>query len=644
MNLLHSILPIAALACVGAVSAAPSNPTPEIPDYSQTERAKIPEEFKFNLADLFQDTATWRAEFDAIGKLAPSLDTAAQDWTTTPARMADTLTLLSSLSERTDRLYAYAKLLNDMDLSDTGSTGLLGEIQAFDVRISTKSAFIAPGVLALGEQQVADYIKAEPRLVPYRFTLEKILRKRGHTLTEPEESIVARMGLFANTPVKASNLLNDVDMPPAGVTLADGSEVKLTESSFLKHRISLVADDRRIVNEAYWTNVNQYANTFAALLDGEMKKQVALSKIYKYPTCLEANLAENNIAPEVYHNLISTVRSNLAPLHRFLRLKQRMLGLSQLNYYDTSVPAAPAVRQQYPFDAARQHVLAATAPLGEEYNQQIQRAFSERWVDIYPNQGKQGGAYSLGVYGTHPFIKMNYTGRFDEVSTLAHELGHSMHSIFSNETQPFPTARYCIFIAEIASTFNETLLIKEVLKATSEDNVKLQLLEGFLDRMRGTIYAQTMLAEFELAMHEHAEDGQTLTAEWLNTTFSKLYCHYMGSDQGVVNTDNFKPVAWAVIPHFYRPFYVFQYATGMVAASALADAVLNEGPAARQRYLGLLRAGGSKDPLDLLRDAGIDMSQPAPIHAALKQFDEMVAEMETLYDRLPAVAHKGTSK
>lgn len=644
MKLLHTILPIAALVGVGAVSAAPTAPTPEIPDFSQTERSKIPEEFKFNLSDLFQDTAAWRAEFDALGKLAPALDTAAKDWTATPARMADTLTLLNTLSERTDRLYAYAKLLNDMDLSDTGSTGLLGEIQAFDVRISTMSAFIAPGVLALGEKQVADSIKAEPRLAPYRFALTKILRKRGHTLTEPEESIVAQMGLFANTPVKASNLLNDVDMPPAEVTLTDGTAVKLTESNYLKQRINPVAEDRRIVNEAYWNNVSQYANTFAALLDGEMKKQVALSKIYKYPTCLEANLAEHNIAPEVYHNLISTVRSNLAPLHRFLRLKQRMLGLSQLNYYDTPVPAAPAVRKQYPFDAARRHVLAATAPLGEEYHRQLQRAFTERWIDIYPNQGKQGGAYSLGVYGIHPYIKMNYTGRFDEVSTLAHELGHSMHSVFSNGTQPFPTARYSIFIAEIASTFNETLLIKEVLKANSEDNVKLQLLEGFLDRMRGTIYAQTMLAEFELAMHEQAESGQTLTAEWLTNTFSKLYCHYMGSDQGVVNTDHFKAVTWAVIPHFYRPFYVFQYATGMVAATALADAVLNQGPAARQRYLGLLRAGGSKDPLDLLRDAGIDMSQPAPIHAALKQFDDMVAEMETLYDRLPADAKKGTSK
>lgn len=644
MSLLHPILPFAALAFASAVAAANTKTADTIPDYSLTERAKVPEEFKFKVGDLFKDPAAWQAEFDAVTRLAATLDAAAADWTSNAQRMADTLELVAKLNERGDRLYAYAKLQYDMDQSDAEATRLLGQIQTYEVSLNTKSAFIAPGVLALGEDKVAAYLKAEPRLAPFRFSLEKTLRNRAHTLPQEQEAIVAQMGIFADTPVKVSNLLNDVDMPPAEVTLSDGTRVLLNESNFLKHRISPVAADRKLVVEAYWKNVVKYRNTFAALLDGEMKKQVALSKIYQFPSCLEANLFENNIAPEVYHNLIASVRSNLGPLHRLLRLKQRMLGLSELNYYDVAVPAAPAVRQTYTFDQARDHVLAATAPLGAEYRQRLERAFTERWVDIYPNKGKQGGAYSLGVYGIHPFVKMNYTGRFDEVSTLAHELGHSLHSVFSNETQPFPTARYTIFIAEIASTFNETLLIKEVLKTTTDDRVKLQLLEGFLERMRGTIYAQTMLAEFELAMHEQAEQGQTLTSEWLTTTFAKLYHHYMGVDQGVVRFDDSLAVSWASVPHFYRPFYVFQYATGMVAATALADAVLSNDPAARDRYLGLLRAGGSKYPLDLLRDAGIDMSKPAPIHAALKQFDGMVAEMEAIYERLPADARKGTSR
>ena len=522
-----------------------------------------------------------------------------------------------------------------MDLSNPEFTRLQTEFQGLAVNFAAKTTFVAPAVLALGEAQVTAFLKAEPRLAPYRFNLEKILRNRAHTLPASEESIIAQMGLFTDTPVKVANLLNDVDMPSAEVTLTDGTKVLLNENNFLKYRLSKVAADRRTVVEAYWKNMLKYENTFAALLDGEMKKQVALSRIYKFPSCLEATLFENNISPDVYHNVITTVRANVAPLHRLFKLKQKMLGLSELNYYDLPVPAAPSVSQQYTYEDSQRHILGATAVLGEEYTAGIKRAFNDRWIDLYPNKGKQGGAYSMGVYGVHPFVKMNFSGRYDDMSTIAHELGHSMHSVFANATQPAATAQYAIFIAEIASTFNETMLLKEVLKSTTDDRVKLRLLESFLERMRGTIYAQTMLAEFELAMHEQAERGQPLTAEWLKATFATIYRHYMGVDQGVVKFDETLAVTWASIPHFYRPFYVFQYATGMVAATALADAVDTGGTAARDRYLGMLKAGGSKFPLDILRDAGVDMSKPAPILAAIKQFDTLVAEMETLYARLP---------
>jgi oligoendopeptidase F len=489
------------------------------------------------------------------------------------------------------------------------------------------------------------WIAAEPRLIPFRFPLEKILRGKNHILPEAEQAIVAQIGLFADTPGKAANLLNDLDIPPAEVVLADGTKVTLNQANFLKHRMSHVAADRKMVVETYWKNLRPFENTFAALMDGEMKKQVAFAKIYRFPTCLDATLFPNNISPGVYHNLISTVRSNLDPLHRHLRLKRKMLGLSELGYYDVAVPAAPAVQKIYAYDEARALIMGATAvPLGELYQKRLGEAFDGRWVDIYPNKGKQGGAYSMGVYGVHPFVKMNYTGRFDEVSTLAHELGHSMHSVFSNESQPFPVAQYPIFIAEIASTFNEILLVREVLRTATDDKFKLQMLEGFLERMRGTIYTQTMFAEFELAMHTRAEQGQSLTAEWLNETNLRLFREYMGSDRNVVRYDDTPAISWAAVPHYYRPFYVFQYATGMVAASAFADAVLTEGAPARDRYLGLLRGGGSKYPLDLLADAGVDMSQPAPVAAALRQFDSLVAEMEAIYDRLPAEDRKGTSK
>ena len=628
-------LSLAALIFAGSLPAAEPAAEPGIPDYSQTERAKVPDEFKFNITDLFKDEAAWRAEFEALSKLVASVDGLAKDWTRSPKLAADMLELFDAVNERGDRLHSYARLQSDMDLSNPAYTRMLTEFQNLAVRFGAKTAFLAPDVLKLGTEQVAAYLKAEPRLAPYRFNLEKILRNKEHTLSEKEESLIAQVGLFTDTPAKVAGLLNNVDMPRANVTLADGTQVLLNENNFLKYRISKDSADRRTVVEAYWKNLGTYQNTFASLLDGEMKRQVAFSRIYKYPSCLDASLFENNISPEVYRNIITTVRANLAPLHRLFKLKQRMLGLPELNYYDVPAPAAPSVTKLYTYAESQQLILAAMAPLGEAYSAGLKRAFSERWIDLYPNKGKQSGGYSAGVYGVHPFIKMNYGGRYDDMSTLAHELGHAMHSDLSNAAQPFATAGYTIFIAEIASTFNENMLLTEALKTDTDDRVKLRMLESYLERMRGTLYAQTMLADFELAMHEQAELGQPLTAEWLKATYEKTFRLYMGCDLGVVKADDTIAVSWAAIPHFFRPYYVFQYVTGMVASSALAAAVSTGGEAAAQRYLTMLRAGGSKFPLDILRDAGVDMSKPEPIEAALRQFDRLVAEMETLYARLP---------
>jgi len=635
MHPLRPLRLLAVLAFTAVLPAAEPAAGPGLPDYSQTERAQVPDAFKFNVGDLFKDPAAWRAEFEALARLADSVDALTNAWTRSPGSTAEMLEKVHEFHERGQRLHAYARLQSDMDLSNPAYTRMQTEFQNLAVRFGAKTAFLAPDILQLGEAQVAAYLTAEPRLAPYRFHLEKALRNKDHTLSEKEEGIVAQMGLFTDTAAKVSGLLNNVDMPRAEVTLADGSKVLLNENNYLKYRISKNAGDRKTVVEAYWKNLGKYANTFAALLDGEMKKQVAVSRIYHYPGCLEATLFDNNISPEVYRNVITTVRANLAPLHRLFKLKQRMLGLPELNYYDLPAPAVPSVTQVYTYEESQRHILAAMAPLGEAYTGGLQRAFDGHWIDLYPNKGKQSGGYSMGVYGMHPFIKMNYSGRYDDMSTLAHELGHSMHSALSNAAQPFSTAGYTTFIAEIASTFNENLLFTEALNAATDDRVKLRMLENFLERMRGTIYAQTLYADFELAMHEQVESGQPLTAEWLKATFEKSYRLYMGCDQGVVKADDTVAVSWAAIPHFYRPFYVFQYVTGMVAASALAEAVTRGGKPAADRYLTMLRAGGSKFPLDILRDAGVDMSQPAPIEAAIQRFDRLVAEMETLYARLP---------
>jgi len=633
-----SIPCLAALLCAGILPAAQAAADPVIPDYSQTERSQVPDEFKFRVEDLFINEAAWRAELVALAKLIAALDGMAKDWTATPGQTADLLEFISTINERGERLENYARLLSDMDLSNPEFARMQTEYQNLAVDVGAKTTFVVPDILLLGREKVDAYLKAEPRLAPYRFPLEKILRNKDHSLSQAEASVVAQVRLFTDTAPKVSGLLNDVDIPRAEVTLADGTKVLLNQHNFLKYRVSKNPADRRVVADAYWNNLRKYDNTFAALLDGEMKKQTAFARILKFPNCLDATLFENDISPEVYRNVIKTVRANLAPLHRFFKLKQRMLGLAEFNYYDIYAPGAPSVEKPYTYQESQQLILAAMAPLGGEYARGLQRAFAERWIDLYPNKGKQSGGYSTGIYGAHPYIKMNYSGRYDDVSVLAHELGHAMHALFSNAAQPFATAEYPIFLAEIASTFNENLLLNEALKSGTDDREKLRLLESYLERMRGTIYAQTMYADFELAMHERVEQGLPLTASWLESTWLEKFNCYMGTDQGVMKKDDTMSVQWAAIPHFFRPYYVFQYVTGMVASSALAEAVTQGGEPEVNRYLTMLRAGGSKFPLDILRDAGVDMSKPGPIEAAIRQFDRLVAEMETLYTRLPEAA------
>ena len=638
MKLSFPIPCLAALLCAGLLPAAQPAADPAIPDYSQTPRAQVPDEFKFRVEDIFPNEAAWRTELAALAKLIATVDAQVKDWTSTPARAADMLDLLGAISERGERLDTYAHLLADMDLSNPEYARMKTEYQNLAVEFGAKTAFLAPDVLKLGADQVAAYLKQEPRLAPYRFPLGKILRNKEHALSAAEAGIVAQVRLFTDTAPKVAGLLNDVDIPRAEVTLADGSQARLNPYNFLKYRQSTNPAERKRVSEAYWNNLRTYANSFAALLDGEMKQQVALARIHKFPNCLEATLFENDISPQVYRNVIQTVSANLAPLHRFFKLKQRMLGLKEFNYYDVYGPAAATAAKPYTYQESRKLILAAMAPLGAEYAAGLQRAFAERWIDLYPNKGKQSGGYSTGVYGVHPYIKMNYSGRYDDVSVLAHELGHAMHALFSNAAQPYATAEYPIFIAEIASTFNENLLLNEALRTGTDDREKLRLLDNYLERMRGTIYAQTMYADFELAMHEHVEQGQPLTASWLEATWLEKFNFYMGVDQGVMKEDKTMAVQWAAIPHFFRPYYVFQYVTGMVASTALAEAVTRDGEPATRRYLTMLRAGGSKFALDLLRDAGVDMAKPAPIEAAIRQFDRLVTEMETIHARLPQEA------
>jgi oligoendopeptidase F len=602
-----------------------------IPDYSGTERSEVPETFKWRIADIFPSETAWRAGFEEVRALAATLDALARDWTASPEAMGDFMERLEQVNRLGSRLSHFASLQGDMDLGDNRYQALKGEVQSFMVGLGAKLAFMDPAILELGEARVESYIQADPRLAPHRVGFLKVLRMKAHILPEGEARVVATAGLFAHAPSSAAGMLTDLDLPRPEVTLSTGEQVLLSTANYQKHRAAQVPADRQLVMETYWTGQKRYENTLATLLDAGIKQDLFHAQVHHYSSCLEAALYPDAIEPAVYRNLVATVRANLAPLHRLLRLRQKMLGLPELRYADLYASAVSSVTRTYPYDEARDLVLRATGPLGAPYTQVLERAFGDGWIDVYPNRGKQSGAYSSGVHGVHPFVKMNYDGTFHNVSTLAHELGHAMHSYLSEKTQPYPTSDYPIFLAEIASTFNENMLMHTLLETERDRTLKLFLLDNYLETLRGTLFRQTLFADFELAMHERVEQGQSLTPDWLNATYLELTRLYYGHDLGVVRVDDYIQSEWSGIPHFYYDFYVYQYATGIVASMALSEAVLAEGEPARARYLGFLGSGSSRFPLDTLKAAGVDLTTPQPVAAALKAFDRLVGQMETLY-------------
>lgn len=624
---------MAALAMQATTPFAAQNKV-DIPDYSTTARKDVPTQFKWSAEDLYPTDDAWRAELAAVTRDCQGIGAAGKGFTDSPKAMVEYLDRLTVIQKRLTRLGIYASIQSDMDMADTHYTAMKGEIQNLAVSLGEQLAFIAPSILALGKEKLDSYMKAEPRLAPYRFGLENTLRSRDHILPAEQQRIVTLTGLFDSAAGQASALLNDVEMPRRETTLSDGTKVLLNTANYERYRGSSNIEDRRRVMETFWASQAVFDNTLAALLDSGMKQHLFAARTYKYRDCLEATLFGNSIDEKVYTNLIQTVRENLAPMHRLLRLRQRMLGLPAFHYSDIYASAVKSEEKRFSYEEAQKLIQEAMAPMGPEYVRILKRAFADRWVDLYPNKGKQSGAYSNGVYGVHPFVKMNYDGSYDAVSTLAHELGHALHSHFSNEAQPFPIADYPTFLAEIASTFNENMLMHRLLKEEGNEAFKLYILDRYLDQVRRTLYRQTLFADFELAMHRRVESGQTLTADWLNQTYLDLTRTYYGQKDGVVDVEEYMQHEWSFIPHFYMNYYVFQYSTGIVASMALSDMVLREGEPGAQKYFGVLKAGGSRFPMDTLKTAGLDMTQPQPVQAAIRQFDSLVTEMEKLVDKM----------
>lgn len=606
----------------------------KIPDYSTTERKDIPVEFTWKIDDLYPNDDAWRADKDAVVALIAKVDALQKDWTASSANMIALLDLLNEINIKSGVLYAYSSHQGASDIGDTKFQKMEGELQSIFVNFGAKLSFINPDVLALGKDKFEKYLTEEPKLKPYSFMLEDILRNKEHILPEDQQKIASMTGLFSGVPSKTANMLNDMEIPPVEVTLQNGTKLELNFANYVKYRADKNPADRSMVMRAFWKHQKGYENTFAILQDGSAKNHLFNAKIKHFDNCLDAKLFGDNIQREVYTNLIKSVKENLNPLHRFLKLKQKLLKIDKYRYEDIYASAIPSVDKKYTFAEGETIIKESLKPLGKEYLDMLDVAYKSRWMDIYPNKNKESGAYSGGVFGVHPYVKLNYNGNYDAVSTTAHELGHAMHSYFSNKYQPYPTADYTTFLAEIASTFNENMLMEYLLKSETDDTFKLYILDSYLDQVRGTLYRQTLFADFELAMHERVEEGKSLTADWLNEKYLALTREYYGHDKGVCQVDDYIQVEWSKIPHFFYNFYVFQYSTGIISSMALAEMVSNGTEKERDAYLGMLKSGGKDYPINLLKEAGVDMTTKEPYEKAFKRFDNLVSEMEKIMTRL----------
>jgi len=608
----------------------------KIPDYSQTPRKDIPVEYTWKIEDLYATIDDWKKDKDLFQQMVNKFDEISKGWTESADKMLAVFELADELYLKGEKLFSYASNSSNMELSDPVYQMMKGELQSIYVQVGTKFAFMREDILKMDDNIMQGYFKTQPKLENYRMNYVEIKRSKDHILPQEQEQLLTQTGLFMGVPSQAANLLRDVDMPPKEITLSDGKKVVLNTANFMKYRAGKIPEDRTLVMNTFFGNYKQYENTLAALMDGNIKQHFFNAKVRKHKDCLSAKLFNDNIDENVYYSLIKYMHENLSPLHRFMKLKKELLGLEKMRYEDIYASAVKSVDKLYTYDEAVNLVLEAVKPLGDEYVSDLKKGFESRWVDIYPNKGKQTGAYSSGMYGVHPFVKMNYDGKYDAVSTLAHELGHSMHSFLSDKNQTFNNSQYPIFLAEIASTFNENLLMDYMLKNEKDDLFKLYLIDSYLDQLRGTMYRQTLFAEFELAMHQRVESGKTLTPDWLNKKYLDLTKEYYGHDKGVMEVGDYIQNEWSYIPHFYMNYYVFQYSTGIISSMALSKNVLDNIPGARDKYLGMLKAGGSDYPMEILKKAGVDLTQEQVYKDAFKRFDDLVNEMEKIVAKLKA--------
>jgi oligoendopeptidase F len=607
-----------------------------------TERSAIDEKYTWNLADLFPSTAAFEASKADVAARIPKLDRFKGHLGDSPAALLKALDAIMAVRQQFGVLSAYTHMLQDQDTRESKSLQLRQAVDQMGVELGAATSFLRPELLVLGPEKVAACVKAEPRLRPYSPFLDDILRWKPHTLSPDEERLLAQAGRLTDTGYDVHSIFTNSELPYPEVTLSTGETVRLDAAGYAKYRALPNRDDRLKVFRAFWGEYGKFRRTLGTSLYAQVQAHIFAREARHFGSSLESATFRDNIPTDVYHRLIADVRANLPTLHRYLRLRQKMLGLPELQYHDVYAPLVAGVDLRFTPEEAMALTLEAFAPLGREYVAGLERGYRQRWVDWQPSTGKRSGAYSQGTYGVHPYQLLNFNGQYDDVSTLAHESGHSMHTLLSCEHQPYVTHDYATFVAEVASTLNENLLLHYMLGRTKDDATRLSLLGNYLDSLRGTLFRQTQFAEFELAIHEKAEHGETLTSDNLTELYLNLVRAYFGHDAGICKVDDLYGAEWAYIPHFYYDFYVYQYSTSIVAAISLANGILEENRATPQQtqrrdaYLKMLASGSSKYPIDLLRDAGVDMTTSAPFATAMREMNAIMDEMEAILKRSSA--------
>jgi oligoendopeptidase F len=596
---------------------------------SLPKREEIDKKYKWVLEDIYENVDVWEEDFKRIEKSIDDIVQYKGMLKESAEKLLECLKLRDELMSSWEKLFVYARMKKDEDNAVSLYQGLADRSSNLYTKIYAATSFIIPEIIAMEEDVLKKFIDSCDELKIYQHHFNEILRQKEHILSDKEEELLALTSEFSGSSREIFTMFNNADIKFPFIKDEDGEKTELTKGRYIKF---LESRDRRVREDAFtalYNTYEKYNNSFAAMLSGSIKSDKFYATARKYNSSLEASLDDDNISTKVYDNLIETVDKNLHLLHRYLKLRKKALKLDELNMYDLYVPIVETPKKEIPYEEALKQVENGLRPLGEEYLKYLKEGFANGWIDVYENQGKTSGAYSWGGYKTHPYVLLNYQGTVNDVFTLAHEMGHALHTYYTNKTQPYIYSEYKIFVAEVASTVNESLLIRYMLNNTNDKTEKAYLLNHYLEQFRGTVFRQTMFAEFEKIVHGKYQNGEALTSETLSQIYLDLNKKYFEPE---VRVNEDIGIEWARIPHFYSSFYVYKYATGFSSATAISNMILNEGSLAVERYIKFLKGGGSDYPLELLKNAGVDLSTPKPIQDTLDAFEKIVEELENILD------------